>query len=105
MEQKFKEFKEFYEKNDGKLAGVHKGHKALKMSYVEDMRIVVGKTDKGKDEIVTGFCYSPTESGGPEAPEKLTHYFLTKCPTFRDLNISTPAELSELITTLKKYLK
>jgi hypothetical protein len=101
MEQKFKEFKELYEKHGGGLVAEYDNSEVAGYRYEERGVFIT-------EEIqITTRAYLKTADGGTTfVPYKLKHRIVACLDSgYEYLNISTPAELSELITTLKKYLK
>jgi hypothetical protein len=101
MEQKFKEFKELYEKHGGGLVAEFDNSETTIYRY-EEWRVFITEEVR-----VSTMVYLETmDDVTTFVPYKLDHRIVACLDSgYEYLNISTPAELSELITTLKKYLK
>jgi hypothetical protein len=104
MEQKFKEFKEFYEKHGGGLVAEFDNSETTIYRYEEWGVFITEKV-----QVTTMVYLETTDDETTFVPYKLDHRIVVCSDSgyeyYIALNISTPAELSELITTLKKYLK
>lgn len=107
MEQKFKEFKEFYEKNGGSFFSETDNEQLSEYRFDE---YSIDITEEVRVNTIMSFdCFESDSYGKTCVFCNIYHSIVVRLEygfeNNIDLNISTPAELSELITTLKKYLK